>query len=419
MERRPEFDLTNPQSYVAGDPHPLLKWLRHHDPISRIADAEGNRYWAVTRYADSVKVYRDPLTFSSEGPVVMSIPSAGTGIGNSMILSDPPRHRQLRGFVKWSFTPRAVAQWDSLVRSVVRTIVADALQKGDCDFVLDVATRLVVDVFFVILGVPPPDRERLTHLEDMISRLTDPEFQLAPVENATPEKLTQMANETVVYANREMARYYTGLIEERRRTGPKDDLINLFAFGAIDGVPLNQAEILQNVMLLTAGGLETTINASSCGLYLLLNNRDQLERLRNNPALIPSAVEEILRFVTPVFHFLRTVTKDTELGGQRFNRGDLVALFLASANRDEAVFADPDKFDVGRSPNEHVAFGYGEHFCLGANLARLEMRVLFQELLPHLGDIELAGPASRTRSVVVPGIKHLPVRFKDGQSVHA
>jgi len=171
--------------------------------------------------------------------------------------------------------------------------------------------------------------------------------------------------------------------------------------------------------LLTAGGLETTINASSCGLYLLLNNRDQLERLRNNPALIPSAVEEILRFVTPVFHFLRTVTRDTELGGQRFSQGDLVALFLASANRDETVFADPDKFDVGRSPNEHVAFGYGEHFCLGANLARLEMRVLFQELLPHLGDIELAGPVSRTRSVVVPGIKHLPVRFKDGQTVRA
>jgi len=419
MEQRPDFDLTNPDSYVAGDPHPLLRWMRHHAPISRIADQQGNLYWAVTRYADSLKVYRDPLTYSSEGPVVMSIPSDRSGIGQSMILSDPPRHRQLRGFVKWSFTPRAVAKWEGLVRSVVRQIVADALQKGACDFVLDIATRLVVDVFFVILGVPPADRERLTHLEDMIARLTDPEFQLAPVQDATPEKLAQMAHETITYANREMAQYYTGLIEERRRSGPQDDLIDLFAFGAIDGVPLNQNEILQNVMLLTAGGLETTINASGCGLYALLNNRDQLERLRDNPALVPSAVEEILRFVTPVFHFLRGVTKDTELAGQRFKQGDLVALFLASANRDEDIFRDPDKFDVGRSPNEHVAFGYGEHFCLGANLARLEMRTLFQELLPHLGDIEMAGPVSRTRSVVVPGIKHLPIRFKDGDRVHA
>ncbi len=419
MEQRPDFDLTNPESYVAGDPHPLLRWMRHHAPISRIADQQGNLYWAVTRYADSLKVYRDPLTYSSEGPVVMSIPSDRSGIGQSMILSDPPRHRQLRGFVKWSFTPRAVAKWEGLVRNVVRQIVADALQKGECDFVLDIATRLVVDVFFVILGVPPADRERLTHLEDMIARLTDPEFQLAPVQDATPEKLAQMAHETITYANREMARYYTGLIEERRRSGPQDDLIDLFAFGAIDGVPLNQNEILQNVMLLTAGGLETTINASGCGLYALLNNRDQLERLRGNPALVPSAVEEILRFVTPVSHFLRSVTKDTELAGQRFKQGDLVALFLASANRDEDIFRDPDKFDVGRSPNEHVAFGYGEHFCIGANLARLEMRTLFQELLPHLGHIELAGPVSRTRSVVVPGIKHLPIRFKDGNRVHA
>ena len=163
---------------------------------------------------------------------------------------------------------------------------------------------------------------------------------------------------------------------------------------------------------MTAGGLETTINASGSGLYELLTKRDQLERLRNNPALVPSAVEEILRFVAPTFHFLRTVVKDTELRGERLRKGELVALFLASANRDEEVFADPDRFDIGRAPNEHLAFGYGEHFCLGANLARLELRVLLQELLPHLADIELAGPVSRTRSVVVPGIKHLPIRFK-------
>jgi cholest-4-en-3-one 26-monooxygenase len=412
MEQRPDFDLTNPDSFVTGEPHAMLKWLRHNAPLSRISDREGNSYWAVTRYADALKVYRDPLTFSSEGPVVMTIPSDRSGIGQSMILSDPPRHRQLRGFVKWSFTPRAVAKWEGLVRDVVRKIIADAVDRGECDFVLDVATRLVVDVFFVILGVPPADRPRLVHLEDMIARLTDPEFQLAPVKDATPEKLAQMAHDTVTYANREMAGYYAGLIDERRRRDPQDDLINLFAFGAIDGVALSQNEMLQNIMLLTAGGLETTINASGCGLYALLNNRDQLERLCANPALVPSAVEEILRFVTPVFHFLRTVTKDTELRGEPLRQGELVALFLASANRDEEVFADPDRFDIGRTPNDHVAFGYGEHFCLGANLARLEMRVLVRELLPHLGNIELAGLISRTRSVVVPGIKHLPIRFK-------
>jgi cytochrome P450 len=416
MEQRPDFDLTNPECFVTGDPHPLLKWLRHNAPVSRICDAQGNSYWAVTRYADAVKIYRDTVTFSSEGPIVMSIPTDRSGVRQSMIVSDPPRHRELRGFVKWSFTPRAVAKWQDLVRRVVREIVADAVNKRECDFVIDVATRLVVEVFFVILGVPPEDRQRLAHLEDMVSRLTDSEFQLAQVEDATPEKLAKMAHETAIFANREMAAYYTKLIEERRRTGPKDDLIDLFAFGSIKGVPLTQSETLQNLSLLTAGGLETTINASGSGLHALLTYREQLERLRANPAMVPSAVEEILRYVTPTFHFLRTVARDTELVGAQMRQGDLVALFLASVNRDEQVFADPDRFDIGRSPNEHLAFGYGEHFCLGTNLARLELRALMQELVPHLGDIELAGPVSRTRSVVVPGVKHLPIRFKTGGS---
>jgi cytochrome P450 len=412
MEERPDFDLANPECFVSSDPHPLLKWLRYHEPVSRMSDQNGTPYWAVTKYADQVRIYRDPLTFSSEGPIVMSIPTDRSGVGQSMIVSDPPRHRQLRGFVKWHFTPRAVAKWESLVRNVARSLIAEAAQRGECDFVVDVATRLVIDVFFAILGVPPADRQRLAHLEDMVSRLTDPEFQLAEVKDATPEKLAKMAYETAVHANREMAMYYMGLLQERRRIGPQDDLIDLFAFGSIDGVPLTQSETLQNLSLLTAGGLETTINASGSGLYALLTNRDQLERLRDNPALVNSTVEEILRFVAPTFHFLRTVRKDTELRGKQMRQGDLVALFLGSANRDEEVFADPDRFDIGRVPNEHLAFGYGEHFCLGANLARLELRVLIQELHPHLGDIEMAGPISRTRSVVVPGIKHLPIRFR-------
>jgi cytochrome P450 len=414
MEQRPDFDLTDPQCFVSGDPHALLKWMRQHAPLSRIADAQGNSYWAVTKYADAVKIYRAPLTFSSEGPIVMSIPTDRAGVGQSMIVSDPPRHRQLRAFVKWSFTPRAVAKWEGLVRTVARRLIAEAVERGECDFVLDVATNLVIEVFFAILGVPAADRQRLAHLEDMISRLTDPEFQLAEVTDATPEKLARMAHETAVFANREMAMYYTRLIEERRRIGPQDDLIDLFTFGTIEGVPLTQMETLQNLSLLTAGGLETTINASGSGLHALLTYPEQLERLRANPALVPSAVEEILRFVTPTFHFLRTVAIDTQLRGEQLRKGDLVALFLGSINRDEEVFADPDRFDIGRTPNDHLAFGYGEHFCLGANLARLELRILMHELLPQLGNIELAGSVSRTRSVVVPGVKHLPIRFNGG-----
>ncbi len=415
MDQRPDFDLTDPDCFVRGEPHALLKWLRHNAPVSRISDRQGNSYWAVTRYGDALKVYRDTATFSSQGPIVMSIPTDRSGVGQSMNVSDPPRHRQLRGFVKWSFTPRAVAKWEGLVREAAREALAEAAQRGECDFTVDVATRLVINVFFAILGVPPQDRARLAHLEDMISRLDDPEFHLAQVQDATPEKLAQMAQETVIYANREMAMYYTKLIEERRRSGPHGDLIDRFAFGDIDGVPLTQMETLQNLSLLTAGGLETTINASGSGLYTLLVNPDQLERLRNNPALVNSAVEEILRYIAPTAHFLRTVTRDTELGGQRLGRGELVALFLGSVNRDEEVFPEPDRFDIGRTPNEHLAFGHGEHFCLGANLARMELRVLFQELLPYLGDIELAGTVSRTRSVVVPGVKHLPIRFKTGR----
>jgi|SRR5579885_2358336 len=409
MEPRPDFDLTDPDCFVNSQPYELLRWMRQHAPLERITDRQGNAYWAVTKYSDMLRIYRDPLTFSSEGPIVMSIPTDPGGVGQSMIVSDPPRHRQLRGLAKWSFTPRAVARWEELVRSTVRTLIAQAAEGGECDFVIDIATRLVVGVFFVILGVPEADRERLAHLEDMITRLTDPEYQLGPVQGASPE---QMARETALHANREMASYYTKLVEERRRRGHEDDLIDLFAFGAIEGVALTRGEILQNLSLLTAGGLETTINASGTGLYALLQNPDQLDRLRNDPAMVRPAIEEILRYVTPTFHFLRTVARDTEMRGQQLRKGDLMALFLASANRDEEIFDQPERFDIGRTPNDHLAFGYGEHFCLGANLARMELRVLMQELLPYLGRIELAGPVSRTRSVVVPGIKHLPIRFK-------
>jgi cholest-4-en-3-one 26-monooxygenase len=412
MEPRPDFDLTDPDCFVTGQPYELLRWMRLHAPLEQITDGQGNSYWAVTRYSDMLRIYRDPLTFSSEGPIVMSIPTDPAGVGQSMIVSDPPRHRQLRGLAKWSFTPRAVARWEELVRSTARRLIAEAADAGECDFLIDIASRLVVGVFFVILGVPAADRERLAHLEDMITRLTDPEYQLGPMQDASPEQMARKARETAIYANREMASYYTRLVEERRRHGHEDDLIDLFAFGAIEGVALTRSEILQNLSLLTAGGLETTINASGTGLYALLQHPDQLNRLRDSPGMVRTAVEEILRYVTPTFHFLRTVARDTEMRGQQLRKGDLMALFLGSANRDEEVFEQPERFDIGRTPNDHLAFGYGEHFCLGANLARMELRVLIQELLPYLGRIELAGPVSRTRSVVVPGIKHLPIRFK-------
>jgi cytochrome P450 len=217
--------------------------------------------------------------------------------------------------------------------------------------------------------------------------------------------------ETLQRARMEFFQYFSGLVEDRRKN-PRDDLSSALANGQVDGEPMPMFELMSYFALLIIAGNETTRNATTGGLHAFINNPDQWDRLKRDPALLPKAVEEIVRWTSPVIQFTRRATEDTEVSGQKIREGDIVVLFYPSANRDERVFAAPNQFDIGRYPNHHIAFGIGEHFCLGANLARLELQVMFRQLAERVESVELAGEIQRMRSSFVGGIKHMPVRIK-------
>jgi cytochrome P450 len=409
-----DFDLTNPECVAEGDPYRHFEYLRRHEPISRITDRLANKYWAVVKYADAVAVYRDPRTFSSECPISISDNVAfSEGRGRMLIMTDLPHHLKLRGLFKWSFTPLAVKTWEAPMRELAREIFADAAHQGECDFVSDVAGRLPLNVVCRMLGVPNADRPRIERLGNISVGSPDPEFHEPLPPDATSEMRDEMIHRVQHQAHQELAEYFAAMMAQRRRN-PENDLLSLVANQKIDGVALNEEEALYNCVLILDAGLDTTRNAFSGGVYTLLNHRAELERLVANPSLVPAAVEEIVRWTAPSFHNLRRVTRVAQLRGQEMNPGDLLAIWVGSANRDADVFADPERFDITRSPNEHLGFGHAEHFCLGANLARLELRVALRELLPYLPHIELTGSIQRLHHTSVPGIKHMPVRFGRG-----
>lgn len=406
-----EFDLTNPECIAEGDPWRHFEYLRWHAPISRITDRVGNQYWSVVKYADAIAVYRDPLTFSSECPISISDNVAfSEGRGKMLIITDPPRHLKLRGLFKWSFTPRAVKSWEAPMRELAREIFAEAARKRECDFVWDVAGRLPLSIICQMLGVPKADRPRVERLGNISVGSHDPEFHEALPADATPKQREEMLHRVQHRAHQELAEYFTALMAQRRQK-PENDLLSLMANEKIDGVALSEEEALYNCVLILDAGLDTTRNAFSGGVYALLNHRVELERLLADPSLVPAAVEEIVRWTSPSFHNLRRVTRETNLHGHKMNPGDLLAIWVGSANRDEEMFQEPGRFNITRSPNEHLGFGHAEHFCLGANLARLELRVALRELLPYLPRLELTGLIQRLHHTSIPGIKHMPVRF--------
>lgn len=406
----PRFDLTNPDCFVRGDPHPYFKYLREQAPVSAIVSSSGQRYWAVVKYRDAVAVYRDPRTFSSEAPISVSDNVAfSQGRGKMLIMTDSPRHLKLRNLFKWSFTPLAVRRWEDAMRTLVRRIMAEAAAKGECDFVPDVAGRLPISVVCQMLGVPERDRPRIEHLGNLSVGSHDPELQGA-ADGDSAQALAQRALRVQHEAHQELADYFSAIIA-RRRQKPENDLLSVIANQAVEDAPMSEEVAVYNCVLILDAGLDTTRNAFSGGVYALLNNRGELDRLLANPGLVPTAVEEFVRWTSPSFHNVRRVTRDTVVRDQQLRSGDLLTIWLGSVNRDEEVFPDADRFDVGRTPNEHLGFGHAQHFCLGANLARLELRVALQELLPYLSGIELAGPVARLRHTSVPGLKHMPVRF--------
>jgi cytochrome P450 len=401
MAQVTEFiDLSDHDAFVEAVPHEAFAALREHDPVHWNPEPDGPGFWAVTRYGDIRAVHRDVGTYSSEigGTSLEDLEPEYIEARKSMLDMDPPRHDELRGLIARRFTPRAVGVWEEQVRTVTREVLDRALPMGEFDFVAEIASEIPMQVFAEILGVPQDERRVIIEIGDRLLGNADPEY-------AVPSDDAHRHLPFSSPAALEMFEFGRRLAAQRRKD-PRNDIITQLAFE-----PLTQQEFDVYFVLLATAGNETTRHTITHGLLGLLEHPDELARLRHDPSLGKSAAEEMLRWATPVHHFRRTAAVDTELAGTEIKAGDKVTTWFVSGNRDETVFEDPYRFDVGRTPNPHMAFGPGGiHHCMGAHLAKMEVRIAFEELLARTDRIELTGPPERLRSNFFNGIKRLPVR---------
>jgi cholest-4-en-3-one 26-monooxygenase len=400
----PEINLVDPDVYQrGGPPHEMFSWLRTHDPV--FWHANGGEpgwpgFWAITRHADIGYLSRHPEIFSSARRLSLfgEVPEEHIELQRLMMLNmDPPQHTRQRAFVNRGFTPRMIGRLEEHIAEICHALLDEVQASGRADFVTQIAAPLPLWVICELVGAPVEDRGRLFELSNLLIGSADPEFQIGPQaqQNAAAE----------VYA-------YGAALAERRRADPADDIVTRLLQPNDQGEALTSDEFDLFFLLLTVAGNETTRNAAAGGLLALFEHPDQWERLVKDPGLIPTAAEEIVRWVSPVNLFRRTALRDTVLGGKQIAAGDKVVVFYSSANRDESVFDLSDQFDVARDPNPHVGFGGGgPHFCLGRHLAALELRILLQALTERMPGIRLDGEPGRLRSNFINGIKHMPVCF--------
>ncbi|WP_434741525.1 cytochrome P450 [Micromonospora sp. SH-82] len=388
---RPDLDLdphrlVDPEVHVHGDPYAIWHRMRRETPVHRHPAGDLPAFWSLTRYADVRAVYRDPETFSSRHGVLLRPVALGEdpGGGMTLALTDPPRHKQLRAVVADWFTTRAVRSLTDRIDDCVRSVLDRAYEQGRCDFVHDVAGRLSMHVIGTIMGVPERDH-------DALFRWTNEAFEAG----------------VSLAAHRELMAYFIDLMEQRIDE-PTDDLVSMMAGGTLGDDLLTEEEIVLNCENII-GATENGRLAIAGGMQALLEHPEQWARLRADRDLLPTAIEEILRWTSSATHSMRTATRDCEIDGVPVAAGDRVVLWVPSANRDETVFDQPDRFDVGRTPNRHLALGIGEHVCIGGTLARAQLRILLTALLDTAGRIEPAGPVQRVRSIAVAGPEHLPL----------
>jgi cholest-4-en-3-one 26-monooxygenase len=401
-----DIDLLDMDRFTEGIPHEWFTHLRANAPVYKHPEPDGPGFWVITKLDDIVACNRDAATFSSEqsrGGVVglpeRDVPptEAEQAGGRLMLMMDPPDHTRYRKLVNRGFTPRMIKQLEPHIRDLTDEVLDKAVAKGtEIDFVVDIAAELPLEVIAELIGVPSDERHKIFEWSNRMIGSDDPEYSVSA--------------EEVFNAQVEMFMYAQALAE-KRRAEPADDIITALLSAEVDGESLSDMDFNLFFLLLSVAGNETTRNAISHGMNAFLENPDQYALLVSDPdRYLPGAVEEILRWATPVLYFRRNATRDIEVGGQKIEEGDKISLWYISANRDEDHFEDPFRFDITRDPNPHIAFGGGgPHFCLGAQLARLEIRMLFEELARRYPRIEALGPPDRLRSNFIGGIKHLPV----------
>jgi len=403
-----EIDLLDRDRFTKGIPHEWFTWLRANEPVFKHPEPDGPGFWVVTKHADVIQCNRDAGTFSSAasrgGVVGLEEPSmpqqdAENGEGRLMLFMDPPDHTRYRKLVNRGFTPRMIGQLEPHIRELTNNILDEALANDDCDFVVDIAAELPLEVIADLIGVPREDRHKIFEWSNRMIGSEDPEY---------------MVEDTEVFQAQVEMFMYAQALAEKRRADPQDDIITALLSAEVDGDSLSDMDFNLFFLLLSVAGNETTRNAIAHGMNAFLESPDQWDLFAGSPDKHTGKMtEEVLRWATPVMYFRRNATRDFELRGETIEDGDKIALYYVSANRDEDVFDDPFRFDIERDPNPHIAFGGGgPHFCLGAQLARMEIHVLFEEMAKRVKRVEGLGAPERLRSNFIGGIKHLPVRFR-------
>jgi cytochrome P450 len=405
MAAPPRIDLLDAAAFDGGQPHEVFAWLRDNDPVHWHDEPDGRGFWAVTRYDDVKHVGRDAATFSSAAGIMIPDASGAFGPGDGgprmMISMDPPDHTQFRKLVVPDFIPKAVKEMAPRVGALAAQIIDGVIEKGECDLVTDVAGLMPSYVIAELLGIPQADGVALYDLTETIHSTPDPDHPGAGMMAAI-----------------EMLQYAHGVWEDRRAT-PRHDLSTKLAHATIDGQPLSELDFGMWFLLLVDAGGDTTRNLVATGMLALLVRPDALEHVcRDIDRRLNPAIEELLRWVSPVVYMRRTATTATQLGDKTIAAGDKVVIYYGSANRDPRAFANPDALEVSRSPNEHVAFGGGgPHFCLGAHLGRSEIHAMLREILTRLSGLRIAGEPQWLSSTFISGVKHLPIEFEPGARV--
>jgi len=409
--------LVNPAAYADNRLHESYRWLRANNPLGVARTENFDPFWVVTKHAHIQAISRQNDLFHNADRATVLTARAGierirkvTGGPNlvrSLVQMDAPDHPKYRALTQGWFMPANLGKFEARVRHIARSTVARMLEKdGHCDFVADVALGYPLHVIMEILGVPEQDEPRMLKLTQELFGSQDPDT--ARVREAlSPEQFAGMMQSIV----NDFGAYFRKITEERR-SHPRDDLATVIANARIGGEYMPDHDATSYYMIVATAGHDTTSSSTAGAIWALAENPEQFAEVKANPELIPGLVDEAVRWMTPVKHFMRSATADTELGGRGIAKGDWLMLCYASGNRDEEVFEDPFSFRCDRKPNRHVAFGYGAHLCLGQYLAKLEMRILFEELLPRLKSIALDGEVKMTQATFVNGPKKLPVRFE-------
>jgi cytochrome P450 len=394
------IDLLSPSSFAAGQPHDQFRWLREHAPVFWHEEPGGRGFWAVTRYEDVWSVDRDFQTYSSEPTIMITDPADGGvngGLGpyKMMLMMDPPEHTAFRKLIRSEFTLPAARLREDRIQALARQIVDSVIDKGECDFVADVAGEMPSFVIAELMGLPLDDGRELYKLTETI--------------HTAPEALPPGAGGAAVM---KMFEYATGVIADKRAR-PADDLASKLLACEVDGRRLEDMEFMLFFLLLVDAGGDTTRNLLSGGLLALMEHPDQMGWLMADlPGRLPSAREELLRWTSPVIYMRRTARRDVELAGQAIREGDKVVMYFGAANRDPAAFDRPEVLDLTRAENPHIAFGTGPHGCLGQHIARIEIDAMLLEVLNRMTDFELAAPPEWLPSNFISGPKTMPLRFR-------